>query len=218
MRTKHVGHIRDVRRLVVAVSRARLGLYVFARLSLFRTCPELQPVIEQFTSRPNELHLTPWERYSESLATPASMHDVMAAAAAVAAANGKLSAPTPPDATATATTTTNGGESAATESTAAATAAPEKVPEGEGSTPNETAMATATATEGEGFVPVAAGAARKVEHVALEQLPHAPVVCEGVHQLSHYVQELYNARVAELTQMHQAEIARQQEMQKSVCF
>lgn len=31
VRTKHIGHIRDVRRLVVAVSRARLGLYVFCR-------------------------------------------------------------------------------------------------------------------------------------------------------------------------------------------
>lgn len=31
VRTRAVGHIRDVRRLVVAMSRARLGLYVFGR-------------------------------------------------------------------------------------------------------------------------------------------------------------------------------------------
>ncbi len=31
VRTKAIGHIRDMRRLVVAVSRARLGLYVFGR-------------------------------------------------------------------------------------------------------------------------------------------------------------------------------------------
>lgn len=31
VKTKTVGHIRDVRRLIVALSRARLGLYVFAR-------------------------------------------------------------------------------------------------------------------------------------------------------------------------------------------
>ena len=43
VRTKHVGHLRDVRRLVVAMSRARLGLYVFARVGLFNTCTELQP-------------------------------------------------------------------------------------------------------------------------------------------------------------------------------
>ncbi|CAN0444221.1 unnamed protein product, partial [Hapterophycus canaliculatus] len=31
VRTRTVGHVRDVRRLVVALSRARLGLYVFCR-------------------------------------------------------------------------------------------------------------------------------------------------------------------------------------------
>ena len=31
VRTKHVGHLRDVRRLVVSLSRARLGVYVFGR-------------------------------------------------------------------------------------------------------------------------------------------------------------------------------------------
>ncbi len=43
VRTKTVGHLRDVRRLVVAMSRARLGLYVLARVSLFQSCTELQP-------------------------------------------------------------------------------------------------------------------------------------------------------------------------------
>lgn len=43
VRTKTVGHIRDVRRLVVAMSRARLGLYVLARISLFKNCFELRP-------------------------------------------------------------------------------------------------------------------------------------------------------------------------------
>ena len=46
VRTKHVGHLRDVRRLVVAMSRARLGLYVVARVSLFQTCTELQPAFQ----------------------------------------------------------------------------------------------------------------------------------------------------------------------------
>ena len=32
VRTKTVGHIRDVRRLIVAMSRARLGLYIFGRI------------------------------------------------------------------------------------------------------------------------------------------------------------------------------------------
>ena len=41
VRTRFVGHLRDVRRLVVAMSRARLGLYVFCRRSLFEQCYEL---------------------------------------------------------------------------------------------------------------------------------------------------------------------------------
>ncbi len=43
VRTRAFGHLRDVRRLVVAMSRARLGLYVFGRAQLFSNCYELQP-------------------------------------------------------------------------------------------------------------------------------------------------------------------------------
>ncbi|XP_018334120.1 RNA helicase aquarius [Agrilus planipennis] len=69
VRTKAVGHLRDVRRLVVAMSRARLGLYVFARVSLFRNCFELMPAFHQLTQRPTQLHLVlnephPTTRYS----------------------------------------------------------------------------------------------------------------------------------------------------------
>ncbi|CAI9740320.1 Hypothetical predicted protein [Octopus vulgaris] len=63
VRTKAVGHLRDVRRLIVALSRARLGLYVFARVSLFRNCFELTPAFNKLTSRPINLHLTPTEVY-----------------------------------------------------------------------------------------------------------------------------------------------------------
>merc|ERR1712013_880798 len=59
----NVGHIRDVRRLIVAMSRARLGLYVFARVSLFENCYELRPAFTQLMSRPAELFLSPGERY-----------------------------------------------------------------------------------------------------------------------------------------------------------
>lgn len=61
VRTKAVGHLRDVRRLIVAVSRARLGLYVFARASLFSNCFELMPAMNQLMARPIQLHLCPWE-------------------------------------------------------------------------------------------------------------------------------------------------------------
>lgn len=43
VRTKTVGHLRDVRRLIVALSRARLGLYVFCRCDVFNNCLELRP-------------------------------------------------------------------------------------------------------------------------------------------------------------------------------
>ncbi|CAB9509258.1 Intron-binding protein aquarius [Seminavis robusta] len=57
VRTHHVGHIRDIRRLVVAVSRSRLGLYVFCRQSLFAKCHELKRTLDQFTARPSKLQL-----------------------------------------------------------------------------------------------------------------------------------------------------------------
>nr|XP_019560772.2 RNA helicase aquarius-like [Aedes albopictus] len=57
VRTRTIGHIRDVRRLVVAMSRARLGLYIFGRVSLFKNCVELQPAFKLLTKRPLQLHL-----------------------------------------------------------------------------------------------------------------------------------------------------------------
>ncbi|XP_023721856.1 RNA helicase aquarius [Cryptotermes secundus] len=63
VRTKAVGHLRDVRRLVVAMSRARLGLYIFARVSLFKNCFELTPAFSQLMARPLKLHIVPHEAF-----------------------------------------------------------------------------------------------------------------------------------------------------------
>ncbi|MEE6520361.1 hypothetical protein FKM82_018209, partial [Ascaphus truei] len=63
VRTKAVGHLRDVRRLVVAMSRARLGLYIFARVSLFQNCFELTPTFSQLTARPLRLHILPRDTF-----------------------------------------------------------------------------------------------------------------------------------------------------------
>ena len=52
VRTRAVGHLRDVRRLVVAMSRARLGLYIFGRASLFASCYELQPTFRCAAGQP----------------------------------------------------------------------------------------------------------------------------------------------------------------------
>lgn len=57
VRTETVGHLRDVRRLVVAMSRARLGLYVFCRRSVFESCYELSPAFCQFLRHPTKLRL-----------------------------------------------------------------------------------------------------------------------------------------------------------------
>eukprot|EP00440_Ansanella_granifera_P045495 gb/GFBE01049290.1/.p1 GENE.gb/GFBE01049290.1/~~gb/GFBE01049290.1/.p1 ORF type:complete len:1354 (+),score=420.79 gb/GFBE01049290.1/:1-4062(+) len=57
VRTQHVGHLRDVRRLVVTMSRARFGLYVFGRFSLFENCFELTPVFSRMAKLPQQLSL-----------------------------------------------------------------------------------------------------------------------------------------------------------------
>lgn len=61
--TKHVGHIRDVRRLVVSLSRARLGLLVFADRALYEPCAELRPALSQLLALPDRLRLLPHERF-----------------------------------------------------------------------------------------------------------------------------------------------------------
>lgn len=63
VRTESVGHLRDVRRLVVAVSRARLGLYVFCRQGLFSSVPELKQTFDHFKKKPEKLTLVLDETY-----------------------------------------------------------------------------------------------------------------------------------------------------------
>lgn len=66
VRTSSVGHLRDIRRLVVAVSRARFGLYVFGRKALFGKCHELQESMDIFDTKPSKLKLVKGEQYSSS--------------------------------------------------------------------------------------------------------------------------------------------------------
>jgi intron-binding protein aquarius len=47
VRTKHVGHIKDIRRLVVGLSRAKLGLYIFGDYNLFKESFELKNSFER---------------------------------------------------------------------------------------------------------------------------------------------------------------------------
>ncbi|KAJ1503061.1 hypothetical protein HMI54_002450 [Coelomomyces lativittatus] len=61
VRTEKVGHVADLRRLVVAMSRARLGLYIFGRQTLFEVWPDLAPTFHHLLSRPTQLQLLPNE-------------------------------------------------------------------------------------------------------------------------------------------------------------
>lgn len=63
VRTESVGHVRDVRRLVVALSRARLGLYVFCRKQLFEGCFEISSAWQLLLKRPTKLQLVIGEEY-----------------------------------------------------------------------------------------------------------------------------------------------------------
>ena len=57
VRTNHIGHLRDIRRLIVAMSRARFGLYVFGRHDLFSKCYEISPTMSLLSKRPLQLKI-----------------------------------------------------------------------------------------------------------------------------------------------------------------
>lgn len=56
-----MGYLRDVRRMTVAFSRARLGLYVLGRREVFEACPELRPAFDVLLQRPDKLMLVTGE-------------------------------------------------------------------------------------------------------------------------------------------------------------
>ena len=62
VRTKNYGFIKDQRRFVVAMSRARLGLYVLGNLKLWGNCKDIQSAMHLFKQRPTEsLQIIPQE-------------------------------------------------------------------------------------------------------------------------------------------------------------
>lgn len=65
VKTKTMGHLRDVRRMTVAVSRARYGLYVFGYLSLFSSNTDFKPVLKAFSGSYN-LTLVAGETFAEA--------------------------------------------------------------------------------------------------------------------------------------------------------
>jgi intron-binding protein aquarius len=63
VRTKVFGYLRDIRRWVVGLSRARLGLYVLGRRSLFESCPEIQQTWTKLIVNGDQLQLVSGEMY-----------------------------------------------------------------------------------------------------------------------------------------------------------
>ena len=57
-----MGYLRDIRRMTVALSRARLGLYILGRRSIFESCHELRDAFELLLRRrPDKLMLVTGE-------------------------------------------------------------------------------------------------------------------------------------------------------------
>jgi len=61
-----VGYLRDVRRLTVALSRARLGLYILGRREVFESCFELHQAFDILFQRPDKLTLVTGEMWPSS--------------------------------------------------------------------------------------------------------------------------------------------------------
>ena len=49
--------------MTVAMSRARLGLYILGRREVFEACPELRPAFDVLLARPDKLMLTTGEMF-----------------------------------------------------------------------------------------------------------------------------------------------------------
>lgn len=56
-----MGYLRDIRRLTVALSRARLGMYILGRRAIFEGCYELRHAFELLLQRPDKLSLVTGE-------------------------------------------------------------------------------------------------------------------------------------------------------------
>ena len=63
VRTMHPGYLRDLRRLTVALSRARLGFYILGRRSVFESSPELEAAFKLPIERPEKLMITTGEMW-----------------------------------------------------------------------------------------------------------------------------------------------------------
>jgi intron-binding protein aquarius len=63
VRTKGLGYLRHIRRWVVALSRARLGLYVLGRRNLFEASAELEQMWTKLIVNGDKLELVSGEMW-----------------------------------------------------------------------------------------------------------------------------------------------------------
>lgn len=76
VRTKAPGYLRDIRRLTVALSRARLGLYVFGRKEVFESSLELREAFRVLFERSDKLALVPGEMFPAQRAVGDEVQEV----------------------------------------------------------------------------------------------------------------------------------------------
>ncbi|QIW95173.1 hypothetical protein AMS68_000691 [Peltaster fructicola] len=76
VRTKGPGYLRDLRRLTVALSRARLGLYVLGRREVFESSLELRDAFEVLLQRSNKLEVVTGEMWPAQRAVDAEVESV----------------------------------------------------------------------------------------------------------------------------------------------
>lgn len=60
------GYLRDLRRLTVALSRSRLGLYILGRKDVFDSCFEVQDAFKLPFQRPTKLEVVPGEMFNST--------------------------------------------------------------------------------------------------------------------------------------------------------
>ncbi|KUI54330.1 Intron-binding protein aquarius [Cytospora mali] len=77
-RTSKVGYLRDIRRLTVALSRARLGMYILGRREVFESCYELRQAFELLLQRPDKLTLVTGELWPSQRQLTEDANDAVA--------------------------------------------------------------------------------------------------------------------------------------------
>lgn len=72
-----MGYLRDIRRLTVALSRARLGMYILGRREVFEGCYELKQAFDILLQRPDKLSLVTGELWPSQRRLSGDAHETV---------------------------------------------------------------------------------------------------------------------------------------------